>query len=255
MIALIASFFSLCVGPLVYQTFGPLRRTDKIVSGIILVVVTGSIVFDIIPGAYQLIGLLSFLFILVGFFGPTIIEKTFQKAADTTHKLTIYLGVLGLLAHALIEGAVLQSEQNGGNGITLAIILHRLPVGLTIWWLLRPLLGEKYALITILLMGTATCAGFFLNQLIESFRNQILFAVLQSFISGSLLHVVFYKPHADGCMHTSEDHQHHNHHNKKNNQNKVNQLKSSIGNKLIRWESLGILIGVVTLIILHAYQS
>ena len=210
MIALIASFFSLCVGPLVYQTFGPLRRTDKIVSGIVLIVVAGVIIFEVIPKTYQIIGWLSLVISAVGFAGPTLIEKAFRHAADTTHKVTTYLGISGLLVHALIDGAALQTDQgNQANGLTLAIILHRVPVGLTIWWLLKPLLGERYALVTLLLMGLSTFGGYMLNQMISNYDDNYFFALVQALIAGSLLHVVIHKPHSDGCMHTSESH--HNH--------------------------------------------
>lgn len=244
MIALFASFFSLCVGPLIYQTFGPLRRTDKIVNGIILIVVGGTIVFETLPESYQHIGLFAFLLGLVGFAGPTLVERTFHKAADTTHKLTILLGILGLIIHAFIDGMAIQSAENNSNsnGLTLAIILHRLPVGLTIWWLLKPLLGERYALVTLLVMGVSTFIGYaFSTQVIIS-QEHNFFPALQALIAGSLLHVVIHKPHSDGCMHTSEAH--HKHQQQKTT---INDLKSYF----FRWEGLGLLIGMIILSTTH----
>jgi len=247
MVALIASFFSLFVGPLVYQTFGPLRRTDKIVTGIVLVVVAGTILVEILPNTYQTIGYLALALCLVGFAGPTIIEKSFQKAADTTHKLTIFLGITGLLAHAFIDGIAIQSsESSEPNGLTLAIILHRLPVGLTIWWLLKPLLGERYALVTLFLMGVTTLLGYFSSEAFSNYQDNLFFAVTQAFIAGSLLHVVVHKPHSDGCMHTSDSHQHHHHSRPK---------PKSISAYLIRWESLGMLIGLAILTLIHYYHD
>jgi uncharacterized protein len=261
MIALIASFFSLCVGPLVYQTFGPLKRTDKIVSGIVLVVVAGVIVLEVIPHTFETIGFYALALPLIGFAGPTVIERTFHKAADTTHKFTVYLGILGLLVHAFIDGAAIEGEQqNINNGLTLAIVIHRLPVGLTIWWMLKPLLGEKYALVTLLMMGLATFAGFALNQAIASYHDNSLFAFVQAFIAGSLLHVVFHKPHADGCMHTNEAHQQHakaqktheNHsHPHHHDQDHQNKSLSVIKRYVIRWETLGLAIGFAILMVLQ----
>lgn len=244
MIALIASFFSLCVGPLVYQTFGPLKRTDKIVSGIVLMVVSGIIFLEVIPHTYESIGIWALLLPLIGFAGPTLIEKTFHKAADTTHKLTIYLGITGLLLHAFIDGAAIQTEQDSiNNSLTLAIILHRLPVGLTIWWMLKPLLGERYALITLLMMGLITFAGFGLNQAIMDYHDNRLFALIQAFIAGSLLHVVIHKPHSDGCMHTHEAHQQHVH--------ASQSPQKGIKGVMLRWESLGLLIGFALLLVIQ----
>lgn len=244
MTALIASIFSLCVGPLIYQTFGPLKRTDKIVSGIVLVIVVSVILFEVLPYTFEAIGIYAIIAALIGFAGPTLIEKTFHKAADTTHKLTIYLGIIGLLFHAFIDGAAIQANQfSDGNGLTLAIILHRLPVGLTIWWLLKPLLGEKYALITIGLMATTTYFGFIFSQSIGNYQNSYLFS-FQAFIAGSLMHVVIHKPHSDGCMHTNETH--HNH-SKIANHKKPTHL-------VFKWEILGGIIGLLILLIMHVYM-
>jgi zinc transporter ZupT len=289
MVALIASFFSLCVGPLVYQTFGPLRRTDKIVSGIVLVVVAGVIIFEVIPHTFEAIYYWALLLPLIGFAGPTIIERTFRRAADTTHKLTIYLGLFGLLLHAFIDGSALQAEQsNVNNGLTLAIVIHRLPVGLTIWWMLKPLLGERYALVTLLLMGAATFAGYGSSHLIGDYQNSTTFAIIQAFIAGSLLHVVFHKPHADGCMHTDtshiehvagdihhthsqhvvNDHSHldadgHSHNDDINIQSatldtsikqQIN-LAQNIKAKIMRWESLGMFVGAIILLIIFYHHD
>jgi len=248
MIALIASFFSLCVGPLVYQTFGPLKRTDKIASGTVLVVVAGIILLDVIPETFIRIGGVAILLALVGFAGPTLIERLFKNAADTTHKLTIYLGLSGLILHAFIDGAAIQSDQYAANnGLTLAIIFHRLPVGLTIWWMLKPLLGERYALVILLMMGLATFAGYGSSHLIVDYQNNSLFAVVQSLIGGSLLHVVIHKPHSDGCMHTNEDHQQHHSSHKK-------ASVTSFKHLFVRWESLGMLLGVMLLALVQYYQ-
>ncbi|WP_196138081.1 hypothetical protein [Aliikangiella sp. G2MR2-5] len=246
MIALVASFFSLFVGPLVYQTFGPLRRTDKIVGGMVLVIISGVILLDILPDSYKSIGIIALLLAAAGFAGPTLIERTFRGAADTTHKMTLYIGLLGLMLHALMDGAAIQSEaSHGANGLTLAILVHRLPVGLTIWWLLKPILGERYALLMLLGMGLFTFAGYFLYQTIGQYDDRAIFAAVQSIVAGSLLHVVIYKPHADGCMHTSESHHDHSHSSNSNHEKVESRLSLS------RWELLGIALGVIVLIFMH----
>ena len=248
MTSLIASLFSLCVGPLIYQTFGPLRRTDKIASGIVLVIIVGIVLFETIPTSFTRIGYIAIALSIIGFIGPTLIEKTFHRAADTTHKLTIYLGIVGLLFHAFIDGAAIQAnqDQHSTDHLTLAIILHRLPVGLTIWWLLKPLLGEKYALITLGLMAASTCTGYFINQSFPISTDSSLFSILQAFISGSLLHVVIHKPHSDGCLHTSHTHKHKHSH--------INHESGKWMRYITGWESIGVLIGLIILYFLNSYH-
>jgi len=258
MIALIASIFALGIGPLIYQTFGPLRRTDRIVSGFILIVIAVTLFIEVLPETFAVIGYLAIVLALLGFIGPTLIEKSFTKSANKTHMATILLGILGLVVHASIDGAALYNGNtaNQHENLSLVIILHRLPVGLTIWWLLKPLIGERYALLTLLAMAVATSGGFALSMQLNDYQISSGFIALQAFISGSLLHIVFHKPHADGCMHTSQSHAHSHHFNQNyhsdnknaNSLTTINILNSKIPDK---WELLGMMIGLAALLILH----
>jgi len=141
MIALIASIFALGIGPLIYQTFGPMKRTDRIVSGFILTIIAATLFLEVLPYSFNKIGWASLLLALIGFIGPTLVERIFSRSANKTHMVTILLGVLGLVLHSSIDGAALQTMSMLANGesLSLAMILHRLPVGLTIWWLLKPI--------------------------------------------------------------------------------------------------------------------
>lgn len=256
MIALIASVFALGVGPLIYQTFGPMRRTDRIVSGFILVVITATLFIEVLPLTFNIIGYLAIALSLLGFVGPTLIEKLFAKSANKTHLLTILLGISGLVLHASIDGAALQGANSSDQheNLSLAIILHRLPVGLTIWWLLKPLIGERYALLTLVAMAAATSGGFVLSMQLNEYHSSSAFAALQAFISGSLMHVILHKPHADGCMHTSLTHEHSHHHEHKveDNSSYNNSQFDKLKNKMPdQWEFLGMLIGFTTMMILH----
>lgn len=270
MIALIASIFALGVGPLIYQTFGPMRRTDRIVSGFILAVIIATLLIEVLPEAYGVIGYFAVLLTLLGFAGPTIIERLFTKAANQTHMLTIVLGILGLIIHASIDGAALlesDPSQNHHENLTLAIILHRLPIGLTIWWLLKPLIGERMALATLVMMGIATAGGYSLSMQLIAYHQTAAFTALQAFISGSLLHVVLHKPHDDGCLHTSRTHElkHTKHSSDIGNSNQghspkhkhaPNNSESTFKGILLkklpdRWEAIGMLLGASTMLALH----
>ncbi|PHS17497.1 MAG: hypothetical protein COA86_09395 [Kangiella sp.] len=258
MIALFASIFALGIGPLIYQTFGPMRRTDSIVSGFILVVITATLLTEVLPQTFTIISYLAIALALLGFVGPTLIEKMFARTANRTHILTILLGILGLVIHASFDGAALYSTHDVIDGerlhsteqLTLAIILHRLPVGLTIWWLLRPLIGEKYSLLTLLAMALATSGGYVLSMQLSDIHTSSAMAMLQAFISGSLMHVILHKHHEDGCMHTSHSHLHHQKQHSKlahTNQPKSNMLTSLAD----RWEVMGMIAGITLMAYLH----
>ncbi|MGB0496388.1 MAG: hypothetical protein ACPGJI_08525 [Kangiellaceae bacterium] len=247
MIALVASIFALGIGPLIYQTFGPMKRTDFIVSGFILIVITVTLITEVLPHTVENIGYIAIGLALLGFAGPTLIERLFTQSANRTHIITILLGILGLIIHASFDGAALYpgENQNNSDQLSLAIILHRLPVGLTIWWLLKPLIGERLSLLTLLTMAVATAGGYALSMQITAIHTSNATSILQAFISGSLLHVILHKPHEDGCMHTGHTH-HHN-----SNQQTVQQTNSSKFNLPNKWETIGMVLGLSVMFYLH----
>jgi len=249
MIGLIASILALGIGPLVYQTFGPMKRADKIVSGFILLVIAGSLFLEVLPNSFQQVGVAAIILALLGFVGPTLIEKQFSNAASKTHTFTILLGIVGLFIHASIDGSVLQSMNldYNNNSFALAVIIHRLPVGLTIWWLLKPLLGERYALLTLVGIALATVIGFVLSMQFSEYQTSNTFALIQAFVSGSLLHVVFHKPHEDGCMHTSQSHANSHQHE----QEGEHKIKPWINLLPDRWGFIGMVCGLIVLISIH----
>jgi hypothetical protein len=254
MIALVASIFALALGPLIYQTFGPMRRTDRIVSGFVLVVIASTLFLEVLPHAYESIGFIAILLAFIGFSGPTVIEKLFSDAASKTHSLTILLGILGLVIHASLDGAALQTGDSSHQheNLSLAIILHRLPVGLTIWWLLKPLIGERYALFTLFTMAVATTGGYLLSMQLSETMGSNGLMMLQAFISGSLMHVILHKPHADGCMHTSKTHVHN--HIKEPSTQAPSGFLYSVKEKLPdQWEFGGMAVGLLLVVTLHFY--
>jgi len=256
MIALFASIFALGIGPLIYQSFGPMKRTDSFSSGFILVVITSTLAFDVLPHTFERIGSVAIILATLGFIGPTLVEKLFSKSADKTHILTISLGILGLILHASIDGAAIQTatQSTQSESLNLAIVLHRLPVGLTIWWLLNPLIGQRWALLTLFFMALATSGGYFLSMLLETLHSSQGFLSLQAFIAGSLMHVILHKPHDDGCLHTSHSHSHshsiiHSH----SDTDSDDQIEKKSKPLLNSWEWFGALLGVLTILAIHRF--
>ena len=103
-------------------------------------------------------------------------------------------------------------------------------------------------------MAAATSGGFALSMQLNEYHSSSAFTALQAFISGSLMHVILHKPHADGCMHTSLTHEHSHHHERKTenvlsqNNSHLSKLKNKIPDQ---WEFSGMLIGFSTMLVLH----
>ena len=142
-------------------------------------------------------GWVTLVFVVLGFVSPTFAEKLFRRAAKHAHVVALALGLLGLSLHAVLDGAALAGSAFGGDQLPTAVVVHRFPVGLTIWWLLRPHFGNVVAGLVLTLVAAATAAGYGLGPPVAEGLSGQSVAWFQAFVAGSLLHVVFHRPHLD----------------------------------------------------------
>ncbi len=135
---------------------------------------------------------------LLGFFVPQVLEHSLARAAARTHSTTLGLAVMGLAIHALFDGAALADPaiQSAGNGseLALAVILHRLPVAITIWALLVPTVGRRFTAIVLTALGVATAMGYAAADTLVAAADLRWLALFQALVAGSLLHVVVHRP-------------------------------------------------------------
>ncbi|GLP97815.1 metal transporter [Paraferrimonas sedimenticola] len=197
---LIAACVSLLIGPLFYRFFAEQHKVTKAIDGFVFVSIGGLLLTHILPELLHHGGLSAFVVLLAGLFGPSISERLFQKHSRLTHNFTLLLAFTGLLLHTFIDGSsVSVSDHDHGvaDFLPLGIILHRLPEGLAIWWLLSPQFGNKGASFAIGLMLLGTLGGFAFG---EHYANQLSLdniVLLQAFVTGSILHVVWHQPHVE----------------------------------------------------------
>ncbi|WP_394132587.1 metal transporter [Shewanella maritima] len=197
MLYLIASCIALLFGPLFYRFFSTGSGLQKGLDGFIFVSLGGLVLVHILPELLEHGGILTLAFVMVGLWGPSASEKLFHQYSSITHNITLTLGIAGLLLHTVTDGGAMALAQHEDYSILLAlgVIIHRLPVGLAIWWLLKPQVGSRWAMIVLAGMMLLTCAGYFAS---EQFMHQISLentAYLQAFVTGSILHVVLHQPH------------------------------------------------------------
>ncbi|WP_415225655.1 permease [Psychromonas sp.] len=200
---LLLSVFALFLGPLAYRLLQRQPGWLDLLDAFIFVTISGLVLFHIMPELLHSGGLMVLLLMAIGVLAPSWIEKYFHKAARQAHQTTLFLGVLGLVLHASIDGSALIVAQGDHTGWLLAIgvLLHRFPVGLTIWWLLRPQYGRLLPLAVLLSMSAATLAGgFWASDSMAQLDGQWL-AWLQAFVMGSIMHVVLHRPYLHGDEH------------------------------------------------------
>ena len=195
---LLLSIAALLIGPLLFNYTSKNNNMLDLFDGFIFVVIGGLVIFHILPESIETVGLWSLLFVSIGLIGPSLAEHLFHKAAALTHKTTLILGVFGLVIHSLTDGAALVDDPSFDQlTLIIAVIAHRMPVGLTVWWLLRPHFGKGVALIVLSLMAIGTAAGSVMGEQLLPQLNVQTIALIESFIAGSVLHVVFHRPYAE----------------------------------------------------------
>ncbi len=196
---LIVSVLALFAAPPLYALFGKNDRFFLILDGFIFLAIGGLIVTLIMPQAFAIAGWLTLVFLAAGMGLPALSEKIFHHSVERTHLAALCLGILGLWLHALTDGATLGAgathAHSSGNLLALGVLLHRIPIGLTIWWFVRPRYGTKSALFLLALIGVGTCIGFALAPAILAPLNTGGLALFQAFVAGSLLHILSHGSH------------------------------------------------------------
>ena len=193
------SILALLLGPVIYALSRKNHITREILDGFIFITIAGIICVNIIPEALAIGGTLALLFLLLGLAFPVVVEHGFHSALHEAHIVVLVLAALGLVIHATIDGIALLPAQ--GSDLAHAVILHRLPVGMAIWWSLRPTLGTPVAVGAIVVISLATALSYVLGAPMVELAEARSLAMVQAFVSGSLIHIV-----AFGITHEHDAH-------------------------------------------------
>ncbi len=196
---LILSILALLLGPVIYALSRRNRIARQVLDGFIFITIAGIICVNIIPEALAVGGMLAVVFLMLGIAFPVIVEHGFRSALHEAHVVVLILAALGLIIHATIDGIALLPAQ--GSDLAHAVILHRLPVGMAIWWSLRPSLGAPVAVAAIVTISIATALSYILGAPVVEIAEARSLALVQAFVSGSLIHIV-----AFGINHEHDTH-------------------------------------------------
>ena len=204
MLLLTLSIALLAVGPLLSKLLQKKPKILRWLDRITFIAIIAVLFLHVIPESFEYAGNSVLLLLILGFSLPTLAEKALHKAAETVHLVTLSIGMLGLIIHGLLDGLSLTENSTLLSQGTLPalVILHRLPVGLLIWSLLRPSFGRTIAIFTLFLVGLASFVGFSLGQHFAYLLHGIYFSLLEALVTGAILHVVLFRGHV---------HKHHSH--------------------------------------------
>lgn len=198
-ILLLFSLAALLIGPLLFFVFRKSASLLSALDGFIVIAISGLVFLHILPHTVQEIGGWAFVIFLASLLLPSFLERMQSQLAEKTHTTTLVIALLGIALHTFTDGIAVSNAipRHGfhGNMLPLAIILHRIPDGLAIWWLMRPQYGKGSASRVLALMFLATILGYFVGPVFFSHLEHHWVGVFEALVGGSLLHVIFHTHH------------------------------------------------------------
>ena len=188
----------LAVGPLVDRGLRGMRWAHGLLDGFVLASVGGLLVLHILPDAIRMAGFWAVCGLIVGGFGPPALERWGKFAASKAHTATLVFALFGLIVHATADGVAIAAaglNDEHGRALALAVALHRIPVGLVVWVLVRPVYGVRRAIEVLVLISVSTAVGFSLAEPLLIVLDGTGLAVFQALVAGTLVHVIVHRPH------------------------------------------------------------
>ena len=191
-IGLVLSLVALALGPLLYKVGLRYEAVLSALRGLVLVAIGALVLVVVLPELIAAVGAGAVLALLGGLALPIVLERFGERLQDRAQSVVLGVALLGLLIHALLDGVALGVHREAHHldlSLAAAVVLHRLPVGLVVWMLVRPGHGRGRAWGVLGLVMAATGAGFTLG-LMELMPTSAWLAYVQAFVAGSLLHVL-----------------------------------------------------------------
>lgn len=199
---LLAASVGLGVGPLLQKLAQRQPSAQRGVEGLLLGLLIGFLGLEVLPASIEVTGLWALVFALMGFGLSRWTEQLTSIAGKSPWILGLALG--GLLVHCLLDGWVLRHHPTTSSALalTLAIVIHRIPVGLVVWQLASRHSGTGTALGALLAMAGITIVGYSVGFSELWPAQDTTFANLQAFIAGMILHVIRDQP-TSATLHSS----------------------------------------------------
>ncbi len=182
------STIALLAGPFVYALGRRNKVTERALDILIIVAIAWIIGVHILPDAIQAAGWPSLAFLVLGMTFPYALRRIFHLASNAMHTALLIIAALALVLHAVIDGIALLP--GSGDRLGLAVILHRLPVGMAIWWTFRPAIGTRAAIASFVLIITATATAFYFGGAVLEIAESRMLALFQVFVAGSLADLI-----------------------------------------------------------------
>lgn len=193
---LIASLVALLFGPVAGSAAA--ERTDLRagLDGFVLVAILGIVGIEVLPTILHSAGPVAILFLIAGLVLPWALETAFWRATRI-HDYILWLAAMALALHGFTDGIALAIGDSALEGtdlrtdlLALSVFLHRLPIGLMLWWLIRSRYGAGSAITALVILGIGTLTGFALGDVRVLRVPPITILCFEAFVAGSLMHAM-----------------------------------------------------------------
>ena len=207
------SLVALALGPLLYGACQKLDVMHSALDGLLFVTIAGIVVVHIVPDVFGVAGFTALAFLAAGVAVAFFVERWPAFGDGDRYSWIILLGAVGLAIHSAMDGIALLPDghlhgaeveshddhvhESGlasllGNHLALGVILHRIPVGMAIWWTVRPRFGKTIAIGALAIIAIATSAAYILGEPVIALMEATGVACFQAFVAGTLLHVIVF---------------------------------------------------------------
>lgn len=195
---LLLALAALAVGPILLHRLRKRPALSAALDGFVLVSITGLIFLHFLSPAMEHKELAVIGCLIVGFLIPILLERVNRTAGTNADAWGLLLGFTGLAVHAGLDGAALATAAISGTDtpLALAVVLHRLPVGIAVWWLASRVAGRRAGVGALLALIVATVLGYELGAEVTHLHDTPgLVTLYQALVGGALVHVAVHPSH------------------------------------------------------------
>jgi len=203
MMLLLGSCLALALGPLVFHLGGAKARLVAALDGFVLVSVLGLVFLHVIPHAVVDAGSSALVAAVVGLILPLVLEKLASQPFKSrrVRPVMVVLALVALAVHGAMDGAALVDHHHDhgddhGHAMSLGlgVLLHRIPLGLTLWWIVHSTFGSRVAMGVLVGMMGATAGGYVLGEAWMASLSLEALGVFQALMGGAIMHVALDTP-------------------------------------------------------------
>jgi zinc transporter ZupT len=190
---LLLSIAALVVGPLLHTLVRSARPALGAIDRVVFVAVVALVMWKLIPHAYEEAGWVALPVAGGAWLTLFLVERALRERAERADEAAALLAFVGFAIHETLDGVALATSEGGGWILLSALVLHRVPVGLTVWLMLRPLHGMRGAIIGLSLLAVGTIAGYAAGAELHRTLEGTWAGLLQAAVCGALLHLALHR--------------------------------------------------------------